>query len=65
MKKFICLLLALVLVLSMVGCGGDETPDEPDEETPDAGDAPENDNPPDWAGNEQGDGVSTPIIPVN
>lgn len=63
MKKLICLLLALIMVLSLVGCGGDETPDEPDN-TPGESQDPGNDNPPDWAGKNESEGIETPIIPI-
>ncbi len=69
MKKILCILLMLILVLSLVACGGNETPDKEDEtpsgDTGDTGGTGDNlpDEPifPDW---NPGEEVETPIIPI-
>ncbi len=55
MKKLICLLLILIMALSFVACGGNETPDGPDDDLPQEEIYP----------GLGGEGIETPIIPVS
>jgi len=63
MKKILCVLLMLILVLSLVACGGNETPEEGETPGEDSGDSGLPDVPiiPDW---DPDGGTQTPIIPI-
>lgn len=61
MKKIICILMMLILVLSLVACGGNDTPDGGDDKDEGGIETPGKPVIPDWG---DGEGIETPIIPL-